>query len=64
MGKVYSVFLLFVSLMIQAQTTYYIDPAGKNNNNGSVSSPWLSLAYACTKARVTGDTIHVNAGHI
>ena len=57
-----TVFLLFVSLMIQAQTTYYIDSAGKNSNNGSISSPWLTLAYACTKAKVSGDTIHVNAG--
>jgi hypothetical protein len=58
----FTAFILFISLIIQAQTTYYINPARKNSNNGSVSSSWLTLAYACTKARVTGDTIHVNAG--
>ena len=43
-------------------TTYYIDSAGNNANNGSISSPWKTLAYACSKATSSGDIIHVNAG--
>ena len=43
-------------------TTYYIDPSGKNTNNGSSSSPWNTLAYACSKVTTQGDIIHVNAG--
>jgi len=43
-------------------TTYYIDPSGSDSNNGSSSSPWKTLAYACSKATTSGDIIHVNAG--
>jgi uncharacterized repeat protein (TIGR02059 family) len=45
-----------------AGTTYYIDPSGSNSNNGSSTSPWKTLAYACSKATASGDIIHVNAG--
>jgi hypothetical protein len=45
-----------------AGTTYYIDPSGNNSNNGSSSSPWKTLTYACSKATASGDIIHVNAG--
>jgi hypothetical protein len=43
-------------------TTYYIDPSGSDSNNGSSTSPWKSLSYACSKATASGDIIHVNAG--
>src|SRR5664280_2669437 len=43
-------------------TTYYISPSGSDSNNGSSSSPWKTLAYACSKASSPGDIIHVNAG--
>ena len=43
-------------------TTYYLDPSGSDSNNGSSSSPWKTLAYACSKANVSGDIIHINAG--
>ena len=45
-----------------AGTTYYIDPSGSNSNNGSSTSPWKTLAYACSKATASGDIIHINAG--
>ena len=57
-----TVFLFLVSLMIQAQTTYYIDPVGNNGNSGAIGSPWLTLSYACTRAKTPGDIIHVNTG--
>ena len=41
---------------------YYIDPSGNNSNDGSAAHPWLTLAYACTRARTQGDIIHVNPG--
>ena len=42
--------------------TYYIDLSGKNSNAGSVTAPWRTLAYACSKATVAGDIIHINSG--
>jgi len=55
------ILFLFLSSLAGA-TTYYIDPTGNNANNGSISSPWKTLAYACSKATSSGDIIHVNAG--
>ena len=44
-------------------TIYYIDPLGSNyTNNGSIARPWLTLAFACSRAKSSGSTIHVNAG--
>lgn len=43
-------------------TKYYVDAAGSNSNNGSSTSPWKTLAYACTTVSAPGDIIHVNAG--
>jgi len=43
-------------------TTYYIDPLGHNNNNGSAEHPWKTLSYACANALEWGDTIYVNTG--
>ena len=55
--------LLFLccSLTISG-ATYYIDPSGSDSNSGSSSSPWKTLAYACSKVNTSGDIIHVNAG--
>ena len=54
------IFLLISSVV--GATTYYIDPAGNNSNNGSSGSPWKTLTYACSKVTTSGDIIHVNAG--
>jgi len=43
-------------------TTYYISPSGSDSNNGSSSSPWKTLATACSKVTTSGSVIHVNAG--
>ena len=56
------VLLLICFNLTISGATYYIDPSGKNTNNGSSSSPWNTLAYACSKATASGDIIHVNAG--
>ncbi len=54
------IFLLISSVV--GATTFYIDPAGNNSNNGSAGSPWKTLSYACSKVTTSGDIIHVNAG--
>ena len=42
--------------------TYYISTSGNNNNDGSITNPWLTLTYACSKATTPGDIIHINKG--
>lgn len=55
--------LVFLTLsLLSSATTYYIDPVGSNNNDGSYNSPWQTLSYACSRAVKSGDVIHVNAG--
>lgn len=44
-----------------AGRTYYVDPNGSDNNNGSKSSPWKSVVFATSRAK-KGDTIHMNRG--
>lgn len=62
MKRLFAIFLFtFFSFILNA-TTYYIDPAGNDGNNGTIGSPWLTLAYACTQVTTSGDIIHVNAG--
>ena len=53
--------LLCYSLTLRA-TTYYVATTGSDSNSGSSSSPWKTLAYAGSKAKASGDIIHVNAG--
>ena len=58
--------LLFTILVFFSITgfsaKYYVSVKGNNKFNGSNNKPWLTLAYACTKAINPGDIIHVNAG--
>ena len=56
------IIVLFTLSTAVSATTYYIDPSGNNANNGSGSSPWKTLTYACSKVTTPGDIIHVNAG--
>ena len=55
------VLLLALSTTVGA-TTYYINPSGSDSNDGTSSSPWKTLSYACSKATSSGDIIHVTAG--
>jgi len=61
MKKVLIIIFTLCSTLLHA-TTFFIDPSGKDTNDGSNSSPWKTLAYACTRATTSGDIIHVNAG--
>lgn len=64
MRKLFIILLLFVSLLIQAQTTYYVAPdgGGDNGNDGSSGSPWATLAYAAGQVTTATDTIYLQAG--
>lgn len=50
--------------MLLNAKVYYIDPQGidEPTRDGSITAPWKTLAYACSKAISLGDIIHVNAG--
>ena len=55
--------LLFIPVILQAQTTYYIDPGGNDGTGtGTIGNPWKSLYKACSSVSGSGDIIHVNAG--
>jgi uncharacterized repeat protein (TIGR02059 family) len=56
------ILLFFYCSLTISGATYYIDPSGKDSNTGSSSTPWKTLAYACSKATTSGDVIHLNAG--
>jgi hypothetical protein len=62
MKKTLAILFFLISTIALNATTYYIDPAGSNSNNGSSGAPWLTLYYACAHATSSGDIIHVNAG--
>jgi len=63
----YLIFVLLLfsgceKLSVQAGTVYHISPSGSNSNSGTITSPWQTLSYACSRATATGDEIHVTAG--
>ncbi len=57
--------LLFVfiswSFFVNGQTNYYVSPGGINTNNGSFSSPWLTMQYGLNQLSA-GDTLNVMSG--
>jgi len=63
MRKILILTFLFISLVLRAQTTYYVGPdgIGNNGNEGSSVNPWETLAYAVTQVSAT-DTIYMLAG--
>jgi len=64
MKKLLTIFLLFVSLTLQA-TDYYVATAangGDDGHDGSVGSPWLTVSYACSQVAAGAHTIHIGVG--
>ncbi len=63
MKKIFIISFLIISQLCWA-TKYYIDEAGLDDagEDGSISEPWASLYYACTRATTPGDTIYINSG--
>ena len=48
---------------LSSAATYYVDPSGSNTTgDGSSTKPLALLSYACSKAKLFGDTIVVNPG--
>ncbi len=50
-----------LTIPISAATTYYVDDAGDDGNDGSSGSPWLTIQHAIDTA-TAGDTIIVEEG--
>jgi Right handed beta helix region len=51
-----------VALSCAAQATvYYVSKSGSDSNNGSASSPWLTIGHAALEAQA-GSTVYVGAG--
>jgi len=44
-----------------AAQTYYMAPYGADNNAGTISAPWLTLAYASSQLK-PGDTLYARGG--
>jgi len=63
MRKYLLILFCFLSLPLFA-TKYYIDEAGTDDagEDGSISEPWATLDYACTRVASAGDTIYINNG--
>ena len=40
---------------------YYVSPAGKNSNPGTIKKPWKTIQYAADKL-VAGDTLYIRKG--
>src|SRR5580692_8022358 len=51
---------LALSCCAQAQT-YYVAKNGSDSDNGSASSPWLTIGHAALEA-TAGSTVYVGAG--
>ena len=62
--KKLTILLIIIIISFTANaTTYYIATTGNNTTgNGSTSSPWKTLAHACSQVVSSGDVIHVKAG--
>ena len=61
MKKILTILLLAISLTASADV-FYISPTGNNTTgNGSIGSPWLTLALPWAAASA-GDTIYVRGG--
>ncbi len=41
--------------------SYYISPTGSDSNNGSINSPWLTIAHASAQLK-PGDTLYARGG--
>jgi hypothetical protein len=49
------------SLLAQSGTTYYVSKSGKDSNNGSYTSPWLTIQHAANTV-TAGATVYVESG--
>lgn len=57
-------FFLFLLSANTFAATYYVSTTGVDGagRSGSVSQPWATLSYACTRVTTTGDVIYIYNG--
>ncbi|MEP5339524.1 MAG: right-handed parallel beta-helix repeat-containing protein [Algibacter sp.] len=55
------IIISLISLLGVAQTNYYVSTSGNNSNNGSITTPFLSIQTALDLASA-GDIIYVRSG--
>jgi len=60
MKKIILILFLFCTLQLWA-TDRYVSTTGSNSNSGTIGSPWLTLAYACSHS-TSGDLVHIGTG--
>jgi len=61
--KLFLISILLMSFSFLSATTYYVSTTGSNSNNGTtLATPFLTIAYALTKATTAGDIIYVRSG--
>jgi len=61
--KIFIIFISFFICTVSNATTYYISPLGNDAlGNGSLLSPWKTLAKATSTVTGWGDVIHVTLG--
>ena len=59
-------FLLFATISLQAQVTYFVSLSGNDNNDGlTESTAWRTIAYAVSASSPVGpgDTVYIKAGN-
>jgi hypothetical protein len=62
MRTLLTILLLFVLQNSFGQTKHYVSTTGSDANSGTIGSPWLTLAHACSQVTTPGDTIYINPG--
>ncbi len=55
------VVVLFASISLLAQATYYVSKTGSDSNPGTNSQPWLTIQHAASTA-MAGATVNVEGG--
>lgn len=63
MRKLIIIPFLFICLLLSAQDTYYVDPAGDDGAVGDITHPWKTWGKAFNDANVDpGDTVYFRDG--
>ena len=53
-------FLIFTHSYFFSQT-YYVSPTGNNSNDGSINSPWQTIAFGVSQLSA-GNTLYLREG--
>ena len=62
MKKIFLIVIVILTTIFgYSQNSFYVSTTGNNSNNGSLSSPWLTIQYGCNQLQA-GDTLNIMAG--